>query len=127
MRKLVERVYAALCTGDRDALLAVLAPDFDGELAAGLPLGLGGRRRGPEAMVDEGWWAIGAAFAVRAEPEEWIACADGRLLVCGHYRGAARRSGAALDAAFMHLWTASEGRLVALRQLTDTARWREAV
>jgi 2-(1,2-epoxy-1,2-dihydrophenyl)acetyl-CoA isomerase len=124
VRALVERVYAALAAGDRDALLAVLDPELDAHLADGMPDGLGGPRRGAEAMIDTGWWAIGRAYAVLAEPEEWIACADGRLLVRGRYRGRARDTGHVIDAAFDHLWTARDGRLTALRQLTDTARWR---
>jgi len=74
-------------------------------------------------LVSLGWWAIGRAFDLRAEPEEWIDCADGRLLVTGRYRGHARASGAPIDAAFAHLWTARDSRLTRLWQLTDSARW----
>lgn len=121
--ELVARVYPALASGDRDALLAALAPDFEAELAAGMPYGLGGTRHGAEAMIDTGWWAIGRRFAVVAEPEEWVACEDGRLLVRGTYRGHERATGHVVEAAFDHLWAARDGRLVALRQLTDTALW----
>lgn len=124
---LVRRLYAALAAGDRDALGGLLHPDFEGTLAAGLPLGLGGTRRGAAAMIDGGWWAIGAAFALRVEAEEWIACADGRLLVTGRYVGRTRSTGAAVDAAFAHLWTARDGRLASVWQLTDTARWHAAL
>jgi 2-(1,2-epoxy-1,2-dihydrophenyl)acetyl-CoA isomerase len=124
---LARRLYAALGAGDAAAIDELLAPDFDGHLADGMPLGLGGVKRGAGAMRDEGWWAIGRAFAARAEPDEWIRCADGRLLVLGRYRGRARTSGGALDAAFAHLWTAAGGRLTALRHFTDTARWTDAL
>jgi ketosteroid isomerase-like protein len=30
---------------------------------------------------------------------------------------------APVDAVFAHVWTAREGRLTGLRQITDTARW----
>lgn len=122
IRSLVERVYAALGTGDRDALLALLAPEFAAEASAGMPGGIGGSIRGAEAMIAF-WWALGARFSVRPEPEEWITCEDGRLLVCGTYRGRERVSGHVVEAAFDHLWTARDDRLVALRQLTDTVRW----
>lgn len=127
VEELVQRVYAALLAGDRETLGELLDPDFEGVLADGMPLALGGRRRGAQAMQREGWWAIGRAFEVRAEPEEWIPCEDGRLLVLGRYRGRARATGGPLDAAFAHLWTARAGRLVALWQLTDTARWAQAL
>ncbi|MGE4425427.1 MAG: nuclear transport factor 2 family protein [Solirubrobacteraceae bacterium] len=123
VRDLVERVYAALGTGDRVALESVLDPAFVGELAAGMPHGLGGRRDGRDAMIDAGWWAIGARYAVLAEPEEWITCADGRMLVRGTYRGRERGSDRPVTATFAHLWTAGEHGLTALWQITDTARW----
>lgn len=123
IRDLVERAYAALASGDRDGLLAVLDPDFEGELAAGMPHGLGGRRVGAQAAVDDGWWAIGRLFAVRAHPQEWIPTADGRLLVAGTYHGRERATGHEVEAAFTHLWAADGERLVSVRQVTDTVRW----
>ena len=123
IEELVRRLYAALAAGDRDEVLAVLDPEFEGRLAEGMPLGLGGIRGGARAMQADGWWAIGRAFAVLAEPEEWIPCADGRLLVVGRYRGAARSTGRAVDAGFAHLWAAADGRLTSISQYTDTAVW----
>ena len=105
----------------------LLDPDFEARFADGLPLGLGGRRVGAAAAIRDGWWAIGRAFRVRAEPEEWVETTDGRLLVLGTYRGRARSTGVAVEAAFAHLWTARDGRLVALRQLTDTVGWHDAL
>lgn len=125
--ELVRELYDALAQGDAGRVEALLDPAFEGHLADGLPLGLGGRRVGPAAMREEGWWAIGRAFAVRAEPEEWLDCGEGRLLVLGRYVGTARSTGRPLDAAFAHLWSARDGRLVTLRQLTDTALWVEAL
>lgn len=124
VEELVRRLYEALRTGDRDTLAGeLLHEDFEGSFCEGLPGDLGGVHRGAETVIHEGWWAIGRAFAVLAEPEEWIGCADGRLLVRGRYRGVARATGAPVDAEFMHLWTAHDGRLTELRQLTDSARW----
>lgn len=127
MLDLVRGVYTALAAGDAAALGTLLAPAFEAEVAEGMPLGLGGCRRGAEAMIRDTWWPIGRAYAVRPEPQEWILCEDGRLLVLGRYRGRARASGRPLDAGFAHLWTARDGRLTALRQLTDTARWVAAL
>lgn len=119
---LVRRAYAALAAGDAEALRGCLADDFTGELAAGMPVGAG-RHGGADAMIEDGWWAIGRAYAVRAEPEEYVACADGRLLVTGTYRGTRRADGAPVEAAFTHVWRATGGRLTAVAQVTDTARW----
>lgn len=125
--ELVRDLYPALAAGDRPALAELLAPDFEGTLPEGLPLGLGGTRRGAEAMIEEVWWTIGRAFALRAEPAEWIECAGGRLLVLGRYLGRCRATGAGLDAPFAHLWSARDGRLCGLWHLTDTALWVQAL
>lgn len=120
-RALAERVYAALGAGDAEALRAALTDDFHARFADGLPVG-GGEHDGPDAAL-AAWWALGAAFRVRAQPDEFVACTDGRLLVHGRYAGRSRADGRAIDAAFMHLWTLRGDRFCALAQLTDTARW----
>lgn len=120
--ELVTGVYAALRTGDAATLDSLLAPDFVGVIAAGMPAGAG-VHEGPAAMRADGWWAIGRAYAVLADPDELIPCADGRLLVTGTYRGTRRADDFVVEAAFTHLWTARDGRLVALTQVTDTERW----
>jgi ketosteroid isomerase-like protein len=122
--ELVDGLYAALAAGDRDAVLAILHPQFVATFTEGLPDGIGGTHHGHDA-IDRGWWAIGRAYAVRAEPDEYIDCSDGRLLVIGRYRGYHRRTGRLLDAAFAHLWSETGGKLNRLRQLTDSARWLE--
>jgi 2-(1,2-epoxy-1,2-dihydrophenyl)acetyl-CoA isomerase len=127
IEELVRAAYAALAGGDRDALDRVLDPDFEGTLADSLPFGIGGVHRGADAMIKDGWWAIGASFDMRAEPAEWIATTDGRMLVLGRYVGRARSTGNEVDAAFAHLWTARAGRLSAVWQLTDSARWLKAL
>jgi 2-(1,2-epoxy-1,2-dihydrophenyl)acetyl-CoA isomerase len=125
-KEVVERLYAALTTGDRPALEALLAPDFVGTFAAGMPFGLGGTYQGTEA-IDRGWWAIGRGFSARVEPSEWIDCVDGQLLVVGTYRGRARSTGKQFTAAYAHLFAVADGRLERMIQITDTARWQSAL
>ncbi|MBB4663894.1 nuclear transport factor 2 family protein [Conexibacter arvalis] len=126
LRRAVERLYEALGGGDGEVVLSLLAPEFEGRIAAGMPAGAG-VHRGAEAMVRDGWWSIGRAFKVVAEPQEWVPCADGRLLVTGAYRGVARGTSARVDARFAHLWSGGAGGLTALEQWTDTALWRVAL
>ncbi|MDT5182811.1 MAG: 2-(1,2-epoxy,2-dihydrophenyl)acetyl-CoA isomerase [Mycobacterium sp.] len=121
-------LYRALAGGDREALATLLRPDFIGHAAEGLPLGMGGEHRGAEAMQRDLWWQIGRHFSVEAQPEEFRELDDGRLFVAGRYRGAARKSGRALDAEFIHiLQLDADGRIAGLHQLTDTAAWIEAL
>jgi len=121
-------LYEALARGDRDSINALLSDDFIGHAAEGLPLDMGGEHRGAEAMQRNLWWKIGEHFKVEAQPDEFRVIDDGDLLVSGHYRGIARRSGRALDAEFTHvLRFDNDGRISSLRQLTDTAAWIDAL
>jgi 2-(1,2-epoxy-1,2-dihydrophenyl)acetyl-CoA isomerase len=125
--KTVRALYDALAAGDRAALEGLLDPGFTGQATEGLPHGLGGTHTGADAMVDDFWWAIGRHYRVRAEPGEFLALADGGLVVLGRYRGTARDGGRPLDAAFAHVITfAADGRVAGLRQYTDSARWAAA-
>jgi 2-(1,2-epoxy-1,2-dihydrophenyl)acetyl-CoA isomerase len=123
---LARALYAALASGDRDQLEALLHPDFTGRTAEGMPFGIGGDHDGPMAMRRNGWGAIARHFEARAEPERFLDLAEGRLLVTGRYRGRGKQGGAPLDAAFAHLIATDGGRITSLEQFTDTARWRDA-
>src|ERR1700757_447579 len=123
-----QRLYRALAAGDRAALSTLLHPDFIGHATEGLPLGMGGRHDGPEAMRRNLWWTIGRHYKVEAQPEEFRLLDDGRLFVAGQYRGEGRNSGRRLDAAFIHLIAfADDSRIVSLHQLTDSAAWVQAL
>ncbi|MDT5256009.1 MAG: 2-(1,2-epoxy,2-dihydrophenyl)acetyl-CoA isomerase [Mycobacterium sp.] len=123
-----QQLYRALAAGDRKALSTLLHPDFVGHATDGLPLNMGGRHDGPEAMQRNLWWTIGRHYKVEAQPEDFRVLDDGRLFVAGHYRGEGRASGRRLDAAFIHLiGFAADGRIASLRQLTDSAAWVHAL
>lgn len=119
-------LYAALAAGDRAQLDALLHPEFTGRTAEGMPFGIGGDHDSPTAMRRNAWGAIARHFETRAEPEQFLDLADGRLLVTGRYRGRGKQGGAALDAAFAHLIAIDQGRVKSLDQFTDTARWHDA-
>src|ERR1700758_2164977 len=123
-----QQLYRALAAGDRETLSTLLHPEFVGHVTEGLPLGMGGRHDGPQAMQRDVWWTIGRHYKVEAQPEEFRVLDDGRLFVAGHYRGEGRVSGRRLDAAFIHLIAfTGDGRIASLQQLTDSAAWVQAL
>lgn len=126
-RALVESLYDALAAGDRAAIVDVLADDFTGRLTPGLPFGIGGEHVGAEAMIRDGWFAIGAHWRVRAEPASYTLLGDGRLQVQGTYRGKGRASGLPFEAWFVHQWELRDGLLSGLTQLTDSAAFVAAL
>jgi 2-(1,2-epoxy-1,2-dihydrophenyl)acetyl-CoA isomerase len=125
---ITRELYSALAAGDRDALDRLLHPSFIGHATAGLPLDMGGTHDGPENMQRELWWRIGRHYSVAVQVSAMSGIDDGRLLVTGHYRGSARRSGNALDAAFVHvIGFTDDGRIASLDQVTDSAAWVAAL
>jgi 2-(1,2-epoxy-1,2-dihydrophenyl)acetyl-CoA isomerase len=126
-RQMAMDLYTALAGGDRGELEALLHPRFTGHATEGLPVGLGGSYPDPSSMRREFWGGIARRFDARAEPTAYHHLDDGRLLVQGHYVGVARDSGRALDAEFVHLLRFADGHIIGLEQLTDSARWSEAL
>jgi 2-(1,2-epoxy-1,2-dihydrophenyl)acetyl-CoA isomerase len=124
---LARRLYDALAAGDAGRLRDLLHPSFTGHTTEGLPLGLGGEFDSPEAMTEDFWWTIGRHYRARAEPGQFLALADGGLLVLGRYTGTARAGGGRLDAAFAHVLRFTDGRISELTQYTDSARWAGAL
>jgi len=107
--------------------MATLAPDFRGVVAAGMPNGWGGTYDGPEAMLRGVWGPVFQALDTGPVPEEYIQAPDGRIVVVGHYRGSARKTGRPHEAAFVHILRFGDGAIIELVQVTDTARWHEAL
>lgn len=121
------RLYRSLAVGDRAGILAPLSPEFVGHTTAGLPLGLGGEYRSPESMLREFWGGIARAWVAAAYPAEYVSLDNERLLVRGVYRGRGKESGMKFEAEFVHFLRFDRDLIVELEQLTDSARWAEAL
>lgn len=120
------RSYEAFAGGDLDGALAMMDDDIEWQQAQGLPHG--GLYRGLKAVraaifdpIDAEWWED-----FRAGPEEFVDGGD-TVVVLGRYTARARRTGAALDVPFVHVWTFQGGRAVRFRQFTDTLGWVSAL
>jgi ketosteroid isomerase-like protein len=122
-----QRLYDAFDAHDGPALLEAMSPSFRGVVSAGMPRGLGGVYDGPERMLGECWGPVLAALHTRPVPDEYIPAGADRMVVTGHYVGHARETGRRLDAAFAHVLRFEDGRVSELVQITDTARWHEAL
>lgn len=118
-----QRLYDAFAARDPQAILDALHEDFVGDVSRGMPLGVGGRHEGPEAMLREVWARVFANYDMAVEAEELLPSGEDRVTAVGRYLGVERESGHKVDAAFAHILTIHDGRIVALKQITDTARW----
>ena len=119
-------LYAALAGGDVEALQRLLSEDFEGELTAGLPHGFGRRYVGREAMMGEGWGAVGEWFEMAPEPARLIDGGD-MLVAHGDYVGRAKPTGKPVRAAFAHFWAFDGERFTGVKQVTDSGLWRDAL
>jgi ketosteroid isomerase-like protein len=119
------RLYEVINARDPGAILAGTTEDFVGEVSVGMPLGVGGRHAGNEAMLREVWAPVLAAYDVRLEVERYLETDDGTVVVIGNYRGVERASGRSLDARFAHFLAIRGDRVSSLEQVTDTRRWTD--
>jgi len=117
------RLYDAFAAHDAGALLAALHPSFAGVVSAGMPLGVGGRHEGSEAMLAEVWAPVFTVYDVVPEADELLLSGSERVVAVGAYRGTVRATGAPVDAAFAHVLRIDRGRVRELVQITDTASW----
>ena len=119
----VLELYEALATGDVATLRRLLAEDFHADLTPGLPWGLGSRPyESAAAMMREACGRVFMELDLVPHPAE-VHVVDTEVIVRGTYVGRSRLSGARLDAWFAHFWRTSNGRVVRLVQVTDTAAW----
>lgn len=125
--ELARRFYAALAATDPRALPDLLDPNFHAELTAGLPAGWGGVYTSAQDMLDRCWRPILRALDTHPVPNEYLPSGPDRLIVLGRYQGRHRQTGRIHDAAFVHVLRFENGRICSLLQITDSARWHDAV
>jgi|SRR3954452_11386928 ketosteroid isomerase-like protein len=117
------RLYDAMADGDGEALFGLLTEDFVGVVSTGMPHGVGGEHHGPADMITGVWARIASVYHMHVDPIDYLPVDDQRVVVLGRYWGPARDGASAVDAAFAHVITTRGDRIMALQQITDTARW----
>ncbi len=121
----VAALYVALEAGDRAAYHRLLAPDVDWRFMAGFPHG--GRRTGVDAVVDATFEPLMADFDEWHVDVEELIVAPGAVIGLGRYRGRARSTGHPVEADFCPVFRRRDGRVVEVRQYTDTAQFDRAL
>lgn len=125
--KTIGSLYAAFAAADAPALVATLHPELILDVSRGMPLGVGGRHHGPHDALRDCWAVIFGAYQTAPVPTEYLWAAPDRCVVLGHYRGTARATGRAFEAAFAHDLTLRDGLIANFTQITDTTRWADAL
>jgi ketosteroid isomerase-like protein len=123
---IARRLYAAFTAHDGQAVLDALTEDFVGEGSHGMPLGVGGRHEGRDAMLRDCWAQVFAAYDIAVEADRYLETGPGEVVALGCYRGRARSGGDSFAARFAHILTTRDGRIASLEQITDTGSWGAA-
>ncbi len=124
--KLVQGMYAAFGKGDIASIIGALAADAGWE-SVGRPTdypGLG-KRRGTKAVQD--FFGIVAQNIEFSEfsPREFYETAN-KVFVLGHYAGRIKKTGRPFSSDFIHVFTATGGKIEDFKEFLDTAQVAEA-
>ena len=116
--------YAALANNDPSVLFGAMAHDIHWHEAEGNPLADRNPYVGGQA-VGEGVFGriIAAIDGFSAVPDRFVDGGENDVIVLGRYGGTMKHSGAALDAAFCHVFRFEADRIVSFHQYTDSAQW----
>lgn len=117
-RDTVAAFYTALAGGDAAAALGLMADDINWVGMEGWPYRAAGR--GPAAVAEGILGPMLADWKDLAVTPSAFHDAGDVVVSIGRYSGVHNTTGKALDAAFAHVWTVTDGKLAAFRQFTDT-------
>jgi uncharacterized protein len=116
--------YDAFNRKDIPAVLALYDPQIEW-IEAGGGRAPSGTFRGPQSVATEVFATVPQNFDdFRAEPEQFIDAGE-HVVVVGRFRGKAR-SGATLDAPFVHVHQVRNGKTVRFQNYVDAASWAQA-
>ena len=120
-----EQTYEAFGRGDVPAVLENFQPDVEWHAAEGLPWG--GVHNGRDAVAQDVFGALMAAFDDFALHLERFVDSDDFVVALGRYSGKGKQGGKPLDAAFAHVWEFEDGKLKRFQHHTDTVKFQEAM
>ncbi|MBA3867196.1 MAG: nuclear transport factor 2 family protein [Solirubrobacterales bacterium] len=121
-----QHLYSAFAAHDGQALLDAMTEDFVGEVSSGMPLGVGGRHQGREAMLRECWAPVFVAYDVNVEADRYLEVSPSEVVALGFYRGQVRDTGIPFEARFAHVLGVRDDLICSLEQITDTGSWGRA-
>ena len=121
---LIRSTYEAFGRGDVPAVLGALDENIEWYSAEGLANG--GLHRGPQAVAEEVFGALGQDFETfTVTPEEFYADGD-EVVAIVRYRGTGAANGKSLDTPAVHAFTVRDGKVTRFRQFVDTVVYNEA-
>src|SRR5580692_2402953 len=115
--QVVKDFFAALGSGDKQRLLALVAEDIEW-IIPGKDWPLAGTRRGHAGLADL-LETASKTMETSTEPREFVAQGD-RVLVVGFVRGKVKATNKAFEDDWIFAITVRDGKLTSIREYVDT-------
>lgn len=110
-------MFGAFKAKDVEGIRRVMAPDIEWIQNEGFP---GGHWRGVDHVLANAFTRLRTEWTNwRADVTEWIEAGQS-VVAIGVYRATHNATGKAMEAAFAHVYDVKDGRVVRMRQFTDT-------
>lgn len=125
--ELVRKMYDAIERDDHEAYRTLVDPQISWEVLEGYPEG--GKRSGYNAVFEgDGFFpSLYKQFDEwHANPDEYLDAGD-NVVALGCYRGRVIANGVRVEAPFAHIWTVHNGKLIRMRQFTDTVEFTRSI
>ncbi len=124
--EIVRGFYEALGRGDVASALGMLDARVEWNEAENFLYADKSPYIGPQAIVEGVFARLGAEWdGFSATPEQILDAGD-TVVVLGRYRGIYKKTGIAVNAQLVHVFTVKAGKIVRFQQYTDTAQFRDA-
>lgn len=115
--EIVQAMFGAFRAKDVEGIRRVMHPDIEWIQNAGFP---GGHWRGVDDVLGNAFTRLRTEWTDwRADITEWLEAGDA-VVAIGVYRATHDVTGKAMEAAFAHVYDVRDGRVVRMRQFTDT-------
>ena len=123
---LIQSLYAAFGRGDIATIVNGLAADVDWTVnGRSKDYPLLGNWKGPAGVQKFFQGVAEYGEAIEFSPKEFFASED-RVCVLGHYAWTIRKTGRKVASDWVHIFTVHNGKVVKLKEFTDTAQFAEA-
>jgi len=118
---IVQGNYNAFAAGDVESVLATFDPEIVWNEAENFPYADGNPYIGGEAIVNGVFARLGGEWDnFHLTDLKFHDMSNNMVFVTGRYKGTYKKNGKAMDVQMAHLWTLSNGKVVAFQQFADT-------
>jgi ketosteroid isomerase-like protein len=125
--QVVRKIYDAFAKGDVFAVLGQLDSSIEWREADNFIYADGNPYIGPKAVLEGVFMRLGAQWENFAAVPGEILDAGERVVVLGIYTGTYKKTGKAVSAQMVHVWTLQGNKAVKFQQYTDTKQFAGAV